>query len=434
LDHPVKRIPWKDVDVEKYKELTQCYLSDLASDIPEKTTTTVEKINQALYKASREALTTELPPAGKPRNPRARPWNPALKPTLTAARKSYMIWKQAGGPSSESPEWQNWKADKRALRREQRQSHARSRKAKHQEIMDAAHEDQSLFHKLVKKQRSTGNQESSGLEFDGAILPDEEAVSAWADYFEELATPKEDPAYEEDHRKSMNTMFNSLQKMYESRTIGSILPKVTVNQIEKLISALKTNKAADMYGITSEHFKCSHPILESILVDLFNKVVKEKSIPNQFKHGVIVPVPKPKKSAKNPDNYRRITITSTVGKLFEKVIVAATKPVLDDKLNRLQRGFCPNTSSTNTAFMISEAIAKDKDCKQTMLTIFLDASKAFDVVFHASRYSRFRNYRGPMATLLRIIRRYDQPGQLGQSSFKNKYGVTRSPPGRHPVN
>jgi hypothetical protein len=98
----------------------------------------------------------------------------------------------------------------------------------------------------------------------------------------------------------MNTMFNTLQKMYESRTIGSIFPTVTVNQIEKLIAALKTNKAAYMYGITSEHFKFSHPILESILVDLFNRVVKEKPIPNQFKHGVIVPVPKPNKSANNP--------------------------------------------------------------------------------------------------------------------------------------
>ena len=52
------------------------------------------------------------------------------------------------------------------------------------------------------------------------------------------------------------------------------------------------------------------------------------------------------------------------------------------KLNQLQRGFCENSSSLNTAFLLSEAIAEAKDTKTVLFTTFLDASKAFDVVWH----------------------------------------------------
>ena len=147
---------------------------------------------------------------------------------------------------------------------------------------------------------------------------------------------------------------------------------------------MKNNKAADLKGLACEHLKYSHPVLGSILASLFNQIVNIRSVPTQFKHGVITPVFKQKNSDKDPDNYRRITVTSTIGKLFEKVLVSPTKSILVNKLNRLQRGFCSQSSSINTAFIISEAAAEAKDCKQPLFTTYLDASKAFDVVYHAS--------------------------------------------------
>jgi hypothetical protein len=89
-------------------------------------------------------------------------------------------------------------------------------------------------------------------------------------------------------------------------------------------------------------------------------------------------------SEKDPDNYRRITVTATIGKLFGKILVSAAKRILEGKLNRLQRGFCSRASSINTAFLISESIAEAKYRKEPLYTTFLDASKASDTVFHKS--------------------------------------------------
>ena len=53
-----------------------------------------------------------------------------------------------------------------------------------------------------------------------------------------------------------------------------------------------------------------------------------------------------------------------------------------NKLNKLQRGFCSKYASINTAFLLSEQISEARDNKQIIYTAMVDASKAFDVVWH----------------------------------------------------
>jgi hypothetical protein len=385
LDCPIRRVPWKHVDLSRYTDLSERYLNDLLSDTTDKTTESlIDGINQALYKASLEAVTKELPKKSRSRRPRR--WDPSLNPLISNAKQTHWKWKQAGRPfGPDSPEWHDWKMDKRALRSEQRQLQAKKRKQKHQEIMDASHDnDQSLFYKLIRQHRSIQHQNSRDIEFNGSLLTENEAVFAWAEYFEQLATPTDKPDFDAEYSTLMESMYLDLHKTYSGNDSASRLPTITDTQVAKLVGTLKSNKAADMYGLACEHLKYSHPVLEHLLVRVFNQIITEKSVPTHFKHGVIVPVYKQKKSEKDPDNYRRITITSTVGKVFEKILVSATKPILDKKLNRLQRGFCTSSSSINAAFIISEAIAEAKDCKHPLFTTFLDASKAFDTVYHKS--------------------------------------------------
>lgn len=385
LEVAIKRIPWKHVDRELYYQLSEQYLKPLLSNVakysPEEL---VNQINKALYKASAESLTKKPPKNTNKR--RTHPWDIALKPLALVAKHSHWKWKCAGKPQhDDSPEWQKWKRDKKFLRSAQRQLQATHRKKRHQEIMDASHENQSLFFKLVKQQRSSGRSNSCELEFSGQMLSGNAAVLAWAEYFEQLATPKDSPAFDAEYKETVNSMYNCLHSMYANNKDNvRHLTTLKEEHIEKLISTMKSNKASDLYGLSGEHLKFSHPTVTTILADLFNRIISSKTVPKQFQHGVITPVYKQKNSDKNPDNYRRITITSTVGKLFEKMLVIPTKSILLDKLNRLQRGFCSQASSINAAFIISEAIAEAKDCKQTLFTTYLDASKAFDVVFHMS--------------------------------------------------
>jgi hypothetical protein len=83
---------------------------------------------------------------------------------------------------------------------------------------------------------------------------------------------------------------------------------------------MKLNKAADMYGLACENLKYSHSVLISIprLVD--GKIIFEKTDPQCFKPDSISKLflcTNINKSEKDQDNYRRITVTATIGKLFE---------------------------------------------------------------------------------------------------------------------
>ena len=60
--------------------------------------------------------------------------------------------------------------------------------------------------------------------------------------------------------------------------------------------------------------------------------------------------------------------------------------------NSLQRGFTKGTSPLYTALLLTEAIAESKDLKQPLFSAFLDASKAFDVVWHNSMLRKLYLY------------------------------------------
>ena len=67
--------------------------------------------------------------------------------------------------------------------------------------------------------------------------------------------------------------------------------------------------------VKSEFILCDHNNLQYVLTGLFNKIYNTRHFPDQLTTGVIVPIFK-KGDEKNAANYRGITLTSTMGKLF----------------------------------------------------------------------------------------------------------------------
>ena len=58
--------------------------------------------------------------------------------------------------------------------------------------------------------------------------------------------------------------------------------------------------------------------------------------------------------------------------------------ILDVTQNKLQRGFTKDTSPTCGSLLLTEAIAESIEIGKPLYTAFIDASKAFDVVWHDS--------------------------------------------------
>ena len=117
------------------------------------------------------------------------------------------------------------------------------------------------------------------------------------------------------------------------------------------------------------------------ITDTFNQIICDKRVPEAFKTGIVTLVLKKSKDPTNMDNYRGITVTPIIGKLFESVLLPRLEQSLEH--SSLQFGFTKGLSPIMSALLVSEARAEAKinSCKPLFL-VTLDSRKAFDVMNH----------------------------------------------------
>jgi hypothetical protein len=299
-----------------------------------------------------------------------------MKPLVKNIKHLFHEWKQ-NGRNTDDPLVPQMKTNKKALRSLQRQLAAEHRKALLKDISEANTDNKQLFYKLVQRQRSNIKSLCNAVEFDSDC---DSQLEGWAAYFEKLATPKSLPHFSEETHQAMKLKLHitSLQTKPHVQAVTLVDEK----QVLKHIKALKTGKAADIFGLTSEHIKNAPAQLLSIVTSLINKIINQSTLPDQFKIGAIAPVHKKGKPINNPDSYRRITVASNLGKLVEKEMMARTKPASKLKQDPLQYGFTEKCSPSLCALIITEAIAEAQDSSKPLYITFLDSSKAFDMVDH----------------------------------------------------
>jgi len=85
---------------------------------------------------------------------------------------------------------------------------------------------------------------------------------------------------------------------------------------------MKRGKAAGLDKLTTEHLVHSHPVLFAILAKLFNIIMLAGYVPYGFRLSYTVPLPKVKNvsSTNAVDNYRAISISPILSKIFERCI------------------------------------------------------------------------------------------------------------------
>ena len=149
-----------------------------------------------------------------------------------------------------------------------------------------------------------------------------------------------------------------------------------------MIAALKklnNNKAVDIMGLTSEHFKLAGQEVYEYLICFLNYLIASKSIASVLKEGILTPIFK-KGDPSNPGNYRGITVTPVILKILEHIINARHNQIFQDTQSRLQKGFTAGCSSLNAALILSECVLEASNNKQDLFLTTLDTQKAFDVV------------------------------------------------------
>jgi exonuclease III/ribonuclease HI len=154
---------------------------------------------------------------------------------------------------------------------------------------------------------------------------------------------------------------------------------ITINEIKKAIQHCKgTSPGPD--EISYEMLKKAPiELIEKILL-LFNRILREKQIPRNWKKTFSIPIPKPKKDPKIPENLRTIQLSSCLCKTMEKIINKRLVWWLEKEkvLNKNQSGFRKGRSTTDVLARIDDFTKKAWMEKQKVLLVSFDLEKAYD--------------------------------------------------------
>lgn len=128
------------------------------------------------------------------------------------------------------------------------------------------------------------------------------------------------------------------------------------------------------------------------LLNIYNKMWKESFFPNQWKISTIVPIAKPGKDHNNPLNYRPISLTSIVCKIFERMINSRLTDYFDINkgISNIQCGSRKKRSTNDHLIRLETTIRNSYANNQHFISVFYDLEKAYDTTW---RYGIMKDLR-----------------------------------------
>ena len=119
-----------------------------------------------------------------------------------------------------------------------------------------------------------------------------------------------------------------------------------------------------------------------MITNLFRKIWKEESVPQDFKDALIVHIYKRKGDRACCDNHRGVTLLSIASKVLARVLLnRLTEHVFsNDIIPDSQCGFRKGRGTSDMIFTIRQLQEKCREQLQELYMVFIDLTKAFDTV------------------------------------------------------
>ena len=163
--------------------------------------------------------------------------------------------------------------------------------------------------------------------------------------------------------------------------------------VRKQLKNLKRNKATGLDELPATVLKdcadCSSPIITHII----NLSLNTSSFPELWKRARVTPIHKSGPKDK-PENYRPISVLPILSKICERAVHFQVMKHLEDQklLTDRQFGYRKNRSTEQAAILLSDEIRKQVNDGKLVGAMFLDLSRAFDTISHATLTEKLTLY------------------------------------------
>ena len=180
--------------------------------------------------------------------------------------------------------------------------------------------------------------------------------------------------------------------------------EITCDEIRSTIRNLKCGKSSSSDLICNELLINLNNSGIDILHKLYNKCLDTSTYP--WNNSIITPLHK-KGCEDDPDNYRVVAVSSTIGKLFSTILlnrlISYRNNNSPDPSNQL--GFSKGAQTYDHVLTLNTLISKYKKLHKRVYTVFVDFRKAFDSVCREALFLKLTNI-----------------GICGKWQFSHRYG------------
>ena len=209
------------------------------------------------------------------------------------------------------------------------------------------------------------------FEINGEIIHDpKKKAEILKDHFDSVFVPP-----------SEDDMIENLTSRVPENCLEDIV--FTEEDIVKKIKEVRNSAAAGIDDIPAILLKNCADALKAPLYKLWRDSLDLGQIADIHKKGIITPIYKGE-SRGNPKNYRPVSLTSHLIKIFEKIVSDKLIEFLEknDKLNKNQHGFRSGRSCLSQLIEHQNRILEGLENDEEVDVIYLDFAKAFDKVHH----------------------------------------------------
>lgn len=210
--------------------------------------------------------------------------------------------------------------------------------------------------------------------------------------------------------RALNEQYNSVfskpmteYRVTQENSVTCQLEDICFNQtdIETALSEVKMDSAAGPDQVPAILLKKCTKTISTPLYILWKSSLNQGKIPAALKHGMITPIYKGGDKTQ-PKQYRPVSLTSHVIKLFERIIVKKLRDYMEENelYNPGQHGFRSGRSCLSQLVQHYAEILNALENKRSVDVIYLDFSKAFDKVDHTMLLRKLSSQFGITAKLL----------------------------------
>ena len=167
----------------------------------------------------------------------------------------------------------------------------------------------------------------------------------------------------------------------KNRSCSFQLKAVHPDEIDKIISSLKSSRSCGMDNIDSYVIKLAKNDLVPVITHILNLSIIQQVFPEAWKIAKVIPLHK-KNELTDPSNYRPVALLSIFSKILERAVFQQVVSYLEENnlLHPSHHGFRKGHNTSTALLEMSNVWHEALDDRELTATVMLDLSAAFDVV------------------------------------------------------